>query len=520
MAEAEKPFACDVSGCGIKFVCEDKLRSHKRRHNMMLSLNVGNTGAGTRNCIEQTPTPTRFMDIMEETGLFQELQPDFTTPEPAAHPVNPFDAVFHRASSGEIVTKEPSHIPSTSEPLNTPCIMPVTADPISLRAQFTPASAVVPEFGPAPLPTPKVEASSDNASAPSSASIASESCSSPEEVTVVVDTAPSAKKLLGTAVNDKPAALQVNLTSEAQSTVTEPTPADNVLAATSPVVQVLPGVSPNHVAPVVAPVMAPPVTPIVPHVGSLPGSKATTIITPSNVIQIGDSVQLLIVANSAPAVGATTQLPTAPAPLLQQNVETKSKDTLVVKGLSSLTDKQRATKCTLSTPHITKPLIAPSDPSLGDCKNNCLDMVVDDERKKKNRENNRYAAQRSRLKKKRQSEAMRKELDDYKKLCADLTARNMELMNQRSLSREMELQYKDEIFKLKKQLALHSSCSVTLELQKKEKDNQRNQAKPRAEIVAQVPAALTFPSTLALPLQTQLSLLVTTKDPLTRTVLK
>lgn len=515
MAEAEKPFTCDVSGCGIKFVCEDKLTSHKRRHNMMLTLNFANTGAGPRNCIEQTPTPTRFMDIIEETGLFQDLQPEFTTPEPA-HTANPFDASFRKASSGEIVTKEPSHIPSTSEPLNTPCIMPVTADPLALRPQFTPASAV-PKFGPAPLPTPKVEeASSDNTSAPSSASIASEGGSSPDEVTVVAAAAPDAKKLLSAPIIDKPVTLQVNPTAEAQSAVTGPTPADSVLAVTSPAVQVLPGVSPNHVAPVIAPVVAPPVTPIVPTVGSLPGSKATTIITPSNVIQIGESVQLLIVANPAPAVGATTQLPAAP--LLQQNIETKLKDTLVVKGLSSLTDKQQATKCSLSAPRTTKPLIAPSDPNLGDSKNNCLDMVVDDERKKKNRENNRYAAQRSRAKKKRQSEAMRKELDDYKKLCADLSARNMELMSQRSMSREMELQYKEEIFKLKKQLALHSSCSVTLELQKKEKDNQRNQGKARTEIVAQVPAAITFPSTLALP--TQLSLLVATKDPLTRTVLK
>lgn len=520
MGEAEKPFACDVSGCGIKFVCEDKLTSHKRRHKMMLSLNFANTGAGPRNCVEQTPTPTRFMDIIEESGLFQELQPEFNTPEPA-HPVNPFEADFRRASSGEIVTKEPSHIPSTSEPLNTPCIIPVTADPISLRAQFTPASAVVAEFGPATLPTSKAKvASSDSTSVPSTASIASESSCSPEEATPVASVAPDAKKELTVCrtISDKPAVLQVNPTAESESTVTGSTPADTVLATASPVAQALPGVSPNHMAPVVAPVMVPAVTPIVPPAGSLSGSKATTIITPSNVIQIGDSVQLLIVANSTPTVGTTTQLPAAPAPLLQQNTDPKSKDSLVIKGLSSLTDKQRATKCTLSAPHMTKPPIAPSDPNMGDRKNLRLDMAVDDERKKKNRENNRYAAQRSRAKKKRQSEAMRKELEDYKKLCADLTARNMELMNQRSMSRELELQYKDEIFELKKQLAMHSSCSVTLELQKKEKHNQRNQGKPRTEIVAQVPAALTFSSTLPLP--APLSLLVATKDPLTRTVLK
>ncbi|XP_050034793.1 uncharacterized protein [Dermacentor andersoni] len=523
MADAEKPFACDVSGCGIKFVCEDKLTSHKRRHKMMLSLNFANTGAGPRNCIEQTPTPTRFMDIIEEAGLFQELQPEFTTPEPV-HAVNPFEADFRRASSGEIVTKEPSHIPTTSEPLNTPCILPVTADPLSLRGQFTPASAV-PEFGRAPLLTLKAEVSNDSTSAPSSseppvstsASTASESSISLEEATVVAAALDAKEEASpGPIISDKPTVLQVSTPAEAQAAVTGTISADSVLAVTSPVAQVLPGVSTNKAAPVVAPVIAPTVTPILPPVGSLPGSKATTIITPSNVIQIGDSVQLLIVANSAPTIGAATRLPAESVPLLQQNTETKLKDTLVVKGLSSTNQKQ-ATKCALPTPQMTKPPIAASDPNLSDRKHRCIE-AVDDERKKKNRENNRYAAQRSRAKKKRQCEAMRKELDDYKKLCADLTARNLELMNQRSMSREMELQYKDEIFKLRKQLALHSSCSITLELQKKEKDRQSNQGKPRTEIVPQGPAAITLSSTLALP--TQLSLVVAAKDPLTRTVLK
>lgn len=488
----------------------------------MLSLNFANTGAGPRNCIEQTPTPTRFMEIIEEEGLFQELQPEFTTPEPV-HAVNPFEADFRRASSGEIVAKEPSHILSTSEPLNTPCILPVTADPLSLRGQFTPASSV-PEFGRAPLPTPKAEEVSNestsalSSSEPTSVSTASESSISLEEATVVA-AAPDSKEEAspGPIISDKPAVLRVSTPAEAQAAVTGAISADSVLVATSPVAQVLPGVSTNNVAPVVAPVIAPTVTPIVPPVCSLPTSKATTIITPSNVIQIGDSVQLLIVANSAPTIGAATQLPAASVPLLQQNTETKLKDTLVVKGLSSTNNDKQATKCTLPTPQMTKPLIAATDPNLSDSKHRCIE-AIDDERKKKNRENNRYAAQRSRAKKKRQCEAMRKELDDYKKLCADLTARNLELMNQRSMSREMELQYKDEIFKLRKQLALHSSCSVTLELQKKEKDRQSNQGKPRTEIVPQGPAAITFSSTLALP--TQLSLLVAAKDPLTRTVLK
>ncbi|KAK8776957.1 hypothetical protein V5799_029700 [Amblyomma americanum] len=86
------------------------------------------------------------------------------------------------------------------------------------------------------------------------------------------------------------------------------------------------------------------------------------------------------------------------------------------------------------------------------------------------------------------------------------------------MSREAELHYKDEIFNLKKQLALHSNCSVTLEMRKKEKDGLKNQRKPTTEIVPQVPTAIAFPSALALP--AHLSLVVATKDSLPRSILK
>ncbi|XP_077483219.1 uncharacterized protein LOC144093560 isoform X2 [Amblyomma americanum] len=527
MGEAEKPFACDVSGCGIKFVCEDKLTSHKRRHKMMLSLNFTNTGAGPRNCIEQTPTPTRFMDILEEAGLFQELQTEFVTPE-AVH-VNPFEADFRRASHGEIVSKEPSNVPSTSEPLNTPCILPVTADPIAQRGQLTPASAMVSEFGPALPSTTKAERTSREsalvfADKPAvQAGAASVNESSPLKTATVITAASEGKdSLAGALISDKASAPQGSVASTPQTTANGVVTTETILAAASPIAQVLPGVSTTNVASVLAaPVITPSTAPVVPAVGPLSGPKATTIITPSNVIQIGDSVQLLIVANSAAAVGTTAQLPpaaaaTATVPLLQQSTE-KLKDALTVKGLSSNGEKQ-ASKRTVPAAQISGTVIAPSDANLSDGNRNRRADAFDDERKKKNRENNRYAAQRSRAKKKRMSEAIRKELEDYKKLCAELTARNQDLLNQRSMSREAELHYKDEIFNLKKQLALHSNCSVTLEMRKKEKDGLKNQRKPTTEIVPQVPTAIAFPSALALP--AHLSLVVATKDSLPRSILK
>lgn len=509
MGEADKPFACDVSGCGIKFVCEDKLTSHKRRHKMMLSLNFTNTGAGLRNCIEQTPTPTRFMDMLEEADLFRDFHPDFTTPEPAQ--VNPFEADFCRASRGEIVSKEPSNVLSTSEPLNTPCILPVTADPIALRAQLTPASAMVPEFGPTHLPITKEERTSGEsalvlADKPTvQAGGAIESEGNPLKTTTVV-TATSERKgaLACTLISDEvSSALRGSVSSLPQTAATGLVTTETILAATSTIGQVLPPVPTTNVAPVVAAsVITPSVAPVVPAVSSMPGPKATTIITPSNIIQIGDSLQLLIVANSAATVGTTAQLPPAAAatptvPLLQQSTE-KLKDALAIKGAGS-SGKKQAPKCTMPSTQISGTVIVPSNANLGDGNKNRLSEVFDDERKKKNRENNRYAAQRSRAKKKRMSEAIRKELEDYKKLCADLTVRNQELLNQRSMSREMELQYKDEIFNLKKQLALHSNCPVTLELRKKEKDIQKKPRKPTTEIVSQVTSTIAFPSTLTLP---------------------
>lgn len=534
MAEAEKPFACDVSGCGIKFVCEDKLTSHKRRHKMMLSLNFANSGAGPRNCIEQTPTPTRFMDMFEEAGLFQELQPEFTTPEVIAH-VNPFEADFRRASHGVIATKESGLAPGTSEPLNTPCIPPVTADPIALRASLAPASAVVLDFEPALVDCVKAEPASDSKASSMLVKEQSAQANTPKEpesspletanvITVIAEGTEEA--LLSPLVDEKASGLQATTCADLRPSVAGAIPGASVPAVATPVTQVLAGPK-IETAPIVAQVLSSNGASMVP---TLPGTKAT-IITSSNVIQLSDNVQLLIVANPTPVATRPAQSLAAPVvPLLQQTTRSKLKDALPAKIPANASEKQ-VPECALPTlppiqrpptagplvtgtpivgtpitlPSVPGPPIAPLDKSLSCSIRSRHSETTEEERKKKNREINRYAAQRSRAKKKRLNEALWKELDNYKKLCSDLTTRNQELMSQRSAFREKELQYKEDIFKLKKQLAQHSNCSVTLEQQKKENDSARSQ-ELQTETATQPPSGVPFVSTLTV--RPQLSLLV------------
>lgn len=535
MAEAEKPFSCDFSGCGIKFVCEDKLAIHKRRHKM-LSLNFASSGAGPRNCIEQTPTPTRFIDMFEEAGLFQELQPEFTTPEVTPH-VNPFEADFRRASHGEIATKEMGHAPATSEPLNTPCIPPVTADPIALRVPVTPASAVVPDFEPAVVACVKAEQPSNSSacSTPAEEQLAhavapGETESGPLEiVTVVTGIAEGTEEaVLSPLIDEKASVLQATTCAEPQRTMPGAVPVASIPAVAAPVTQVLAGAK-IEPAPIVGQVLSQNGTSVVPALGSLPGAKAT-IITSSNVIQLSDNVQLLILTNPAAVATRSAQSQPAPVvPLVQPTTGAKPKDALPAKVFANGSEKQ-VPECMLPMPPILRPptvgaqivgtpiagtpIVVPPvpGPPIAPLDKNCSNSArarhseaTDEERKKKNREINRYAAQRSRAKKKRLNEALWKELDNYKKLCSELTTRNQELMSQRSAFREKELQYKDDIFKLKKQLAQHSNCSVTLEQQKKEKESPRSQEQ-RTEMSTQPPSGVSFPSTLTL--RPQLSLLV------------
>ncbi|XP_023319428.1 cyclic AMP-dependent transcription factor ATF-7 [Trichogramma pretiosum] len=112
MDEFTKPFAC--TACSMRFVSEDHLAVHQKKHDMML--NLDNSCKNDAFIVDQTPTPTRFIRNCEEVGLFQDLQHE-----------NPFDETFRRAvetGKNEIITQPKVDF---SESLNTPVIPPPSA---------------------------------------------------------------------------------------------------------------------------------------------------------------------------------------------------------------------------------------------------------------------------------------------------------------------------------------------------------------------------------------------------------
>ncbi|XP_022099793.1 cyclic AMP-dependent transcription factor ATF-2-like isoform X2 [Acanthaster planci] len=85
MGDSGKPFACTEIGCNQRFVNEDHLEVHRRKHEMSLGLRDLKS-LDTPVIADQTPTPTRFLKNCEDGGLFSE-------------PPNPFDALFRKASA-------------------------------------------------------------------------------------------------------------------------------------------------------------------------------------------------------------------------------------------------------------------------------------------------------------------------------------------------------------------------------------------------------------------------------------
>ncbi len=116
MGDSGKPFACTELGCNQRFVNEDHLEVHRRKHEMSLGLRDFKS-LDTPVIADQTPTPTRFLKNCEEVGLFNE-------------PHNPFDAMFRKASehggpdpietsSSKIPLEESLEIELTDSPDNT-----------------------------------------------------------------------------------------------------------------------------------------------------------------------------------------------------------------------------------------------------------------------------------------------------------------------------------------------------------------------------------------------------------------
>ncbi|XP_058825621.1 cyclic AMP-dependent transcription factor ATF-2 [Topomyia yanbarensis] len=117
MDSTEKPFPCKIDGCELSFATEDHLIVHRKKHDMLLNLEIPNK---SNLFTDQTPTPTRLIGKCEEVGLFEDLQN-----------VNPFEETFRRAVEeksakveGGSKEKLPIAVPS-DDTLHTPHIFPL-----------------------------------------------------------------------------------------------------------------------------------------------------------------------------------------------------------------------------------------------------------------------------------------------------------------------------------------------------------------------------------------------------------
>ncbi|KAM7315039.1 cyclic AMP-dependent transcription factor ATF-2 [Ixodes scapularis] len=559
MGETEKPFACDVPGCSVRFVSEDRLTSHKKRHRVAaLSLNVGSS-VGSKNVVEQTPTPTRFIDYIEESGLFQELQPELSTPElhNNVQHLNPFEADFRRASHGELIVPEAlSSINATDDSLNTPCIPPVTADPIALRGMPTPFTALIRDV----IDTPNLlkVAKSVSATTISVAQQASAKGQCPEDKKSQQkseddnqkdDASPPAVEAAVTVASEKektvdsiaPAAkLECAKTSVLRACPKSPKPISVLMKpvqgpagpASGAVLAVPSSAPPTVASPFSLPVSLPPRVPSAPlqpvAVAPVPVAAPVTGVPPKttiiashtgSLIQVSDGIQFLIVSNPPGTGRAAVQVPCVAPPIVQQHTKTKLKEALSTRSRPTDLSKALSGSVVGGTSPSAKRCLLPGDAESCEGSKRRQENGIDDERKKKNRENNRYAAQRSRQKKKKLSEITRKERDEYKRKFEELQAKYRECLSDRAkVNRERikaleeRANALEENKELRWQLSLHSNCPVTLELKKKAEIGQQGRKSQVVEAVAQPSPALTRSMELSASL-THISLLLTNREP-------
>lgn len=86
--DSDKPFQCIFEGCGQRFSNNDHLAVHRQKHEFSLKFGLANKTGGEALLVDQTPTPTRFLRNVEESGLFQELAD------------NPFEQEFEKNKNG------------------------------------------------------------------------------------------------------------------------------------------------------------------------------------------------------------------------------------------------------------------------------------------------------------------------------------------------------------------------------------------------------------------------------------
>nr|CAB3224124.1 ATF2/7 Cyclic AMP-dependent transcription factor [Phallusia mammillata] len=94
--KSRKPFVCSSPGCDQRFSTSERLEIHKQKHQMTLKLGPSRS-ANLQDVlpIDQTPTPTRFLHLGNQVGLFDELKE------------NPFDREFKTAQKdGGITPKQ------------------------------------------------------------------------------------------------------------------------------------------------------------------------------------------------------------------------------------------------------------------------------------------------------------------------------------------------------------------------------------------------------------------------------
>jgi len=136
-----KSFFCSENGCNQSFASKDRLVAHETKHQMTLKLGVkGANYLSEALAVDQTPTPTRFLQYGNQVGLFDEL----TNP-------NPFDIDFKAAQKEGSKTRRTNQTfgqissLNTNKPMHMLALSPVTGG-------LTPTSFFMP---PSLIPSPQ-----------------------------------------------------------------------------------------------------------------------------------------------------------------------------------------------------------------------------------------------------------------------------------------------------------------------------------------------------------------------------
>ncbi|XP_065838632.1 cyclic AMP-dependent transcription factor ATF-2-like isoform X2 [Oscarella lobularis] len=97
MSDEDKPFACSFSGCTQRFSNADHLEVHENKHQIKFGLQFPGRDQFLAG-VDQTPTPTRFLEHGDRYGLFDALKGD-EVKQP-----NPFEQAFRASTNGAATT--------------------------------------------------------------------------------------------------------------------------------------------------------------------------------------------------------------------------------------------------------------------------------------------------------------------------------------------------------------------------------------------------------------------------------